>query len=131
MCLYSTPEAIAKFRKNKRGRTAICYKVLEVVPGSGLFGPYRDLQYHAGWNKSNSKRRFAARYDTVIRNGIHVCITEHGAANMIDGLSWRTGFYKIVKVICYMDDLLGVEDVNEAVFKKVYLSKREYEKAMS
>jgi len=131
MCLYAKKSSTERFRakmKKNRGRI-ICWKSLN------FNSSYKELTsklyykiWTNGWNKSDRKTKewtdvgdYQGRSDTEINHGIHV---------------YRSGIWKkypysvMVPVVCYEKDLVAA-DRNEAVFMKVYLRKKDYQKAIS
>lgn len=127
MCLYATPERTIELKKRlaKTGKIR-CWKVLNI--GEDYLA---SMWYHRTWspgpNNSDSKEAYLGLRARVrnhrVSRGIHVYTDKKRAMGHTQ--VWQ----ETVPVTCYMQDLVAGGDSGEAVFKKVYLSKRAYNKA--
>lgn len=114
------------------------YKVLMKEKNNGYYAPYRDKRYKRGWNNSNRKSIGITENEKLhhmttvtarVGRGIHVYTTLARAKKSLEPFrgDWTM---LIVRVKCYIRDLIGVgEDKNEA-YMKVFLSKADYDKPL-
>lgn len=123
MCAYVNIKQQNEFlNKHRNHKTVTVYKVL--VNNNGiLISPYYYTQYLPGWIKSNSRAKLQSKDLREINKGIHVFINKKSA----ELLASYGRVY--VKMTANLEDLICVGD-NDAVFKKVYLSQKEYERAV-
>jgi len=143
MCLYYDEEKTKSFRKKYAGRkTVTAYKVYFFSTISGDEGLYSvcfglDAQVKPGIIKSNRRTtRFGISTDRKggfpeINRGIHIFLKKAEAKNFVnDSFSCYGGHEVIVKVTCYIKDLVGTNKTEtKAVFTQIHLSKKEYRKA--
>ena len=139
MCLVNKPDDVKKFLKKKgKQKTISAWKVFRVEDKytidcmvhclySKIYG---HLKWKSGWNKSDSKAGTVQTRLKEINRGIHVYLSK-------PSLFGIPGNCRLVRVQCYISDLIGVGVHNnglsrslQAVFKKAYLSKSEYKKAL-
>lgn len=155
MCLSHDPGRTRKLaaRLEKKGYV-IGYKVLRRYLGS-LESIYKIWYgWKPGWNKaSDKKRQFfitqanrfgmknnkSVKYSNVrkytpIYEGIHICTNKKAAQSILNDFS---PYYTIiVPVKCYKNDFISSGYFNDrtdspsAVFTKVFLTKKDYEKAL-
>ncbi len=129
MCCATDLELTKKLLKSKDGSFTV-YKVLQKIfyspRSSNLESCLYDHVWHEGWNKSDSKAKLINRSRDIYR-GIHVYLDKKRA---ISGILGSNPERRLVKLTAYKSDLIGVGSKN-AVFKKVYLSKAEYKKALA
>lgn len=123
MCAYvnikKQNEFLNKYRNHKR---VTVYKVL--VNNDGILtSPYYSTQYLPGWIKSDSKAKLQSQDYREINKGIHAFLNKEDAE--------LASYYNrvFVKVTANLEDLICVGD-NCAVFKQVYFSQKEYERAV-
>jgi hypothetical protein len=92
--------------------------------------------FTAGWNKAlrhteivNDRVHINEKVDenANIMYGIHVGLTPKSVLSILQCHSQR----KLVRVRCYLKDLIGVDKQGQAVFTKVFLPKSEYAKAVA
>lgn len=127
--------ALHKFLQKYNGKTKVtCYKVVW-FSGDELRGPYNYFVYKPGWNKMNATERYLGLTLPLVFGeigpGLHVCLSEQKAVEShvyCHGAKFD-GHY-VVPVTCYINDLIGVNDDNEAVFKRFFMSKKNYDKAI-
>lgn len=149
MCMTSNPRQTRKFLSKHRNHTYVtAYKVVKVDSNYGydldgkyklinknLVGPYRTgYKYGVGLNSSNSRAKTALidRYQDV-EQGIHVCLTKEKADRMSFNLSdyGYSNKFKVLKVICRVDELRGVGNNGDvAVFKNIFIPRKQYRKAV-
>lgn len=126
MCLYvSSRQSQTKFRKRIRenGGKITCWKVL-VKSNNLLRGIFYYSYYYDGWNYSS--RKFKKYGYNLVNEGIHVYTKREEAV-----LSAQIYSAIIVPVTCYLKDFVAYSKAyNEAVFLKVFLTKRSYNKAI-
>lgn len=145
MCLYVDRAAGENLlASGKQYITA--YKVLkrtnEYAPGTNfsvsiLSSPVYHLEWRSGLNKSKTRRPHGLAKGNRVYAAIHVyaqkkvacdryCITEGNDKSR----------FVVIPVRCYLKDLIGVQtrtdnsQIDELAFRKVYLSKRAYAKAL-
>lgn len=123
MCLINDPKLVRKML-NRKADSFVFYKVLNRF-GHRLISPYRATRWQAGTTVSNTERKGPLLTAGRVTRGIHVYTNRRAA--IIDSC-YREAV--LVRVVCQKKDLLGAEE-NEAVFKEVYLSEKEYAKAMA
>lgn len=98
-----------------------CWKVI----ASSGFSVFMGTKYHLGENISNRalpKLQSYEKSSKIIDNGIHV-FTKKAFA-----VSDRCGSEIIVTVTCYKKDFIAIGEYGDAVFNKVYLSRRQVAK---
>jgi len=136
MCLETTKAETKEFKEqNKNKEFIICYKVYKKY-NNKLYSPFFSIEEEIlpGEIKSNRSRLSFDKRDEdeynhngiwFIGRGIHVFTT------LTEAKEW-IGFNEIIfKVKCYMKDFVAYnKNFKEAVFKKVYLSKKEYNKVI-
>lgn len=125
MCLYvNKPKTAERKAKYKKGYV-IRYKIL--VQDDGLKSPcVRHItNWKPGWVVSDRKDNTCDR-PGEINQGIHVL------TKLVECLNWFTLYEDrlIVKLKCYHKDLVGVDGAGEEVYTKVWLPKKEYDKAL-
>lgn len=139
MCLYNSPKAVEKFLSKHRNHTQVTvYKRLrncfreyshdiydyEYTKEGKLYAPYMDTIYSVGENKSDSRRKQPSKRYEDIHNGIHVYLDRQSAKDRL------RSHEVVVRMTAKVEDLLGVDAYSVAVFKKVNLSRSEYERAI-
>jgi hypothetical protein len=141
MCCSGSIEKTRKFlSKHKNHKTVTVYKVFKTqdtdysngwyaapIVTKGLFAPYRGDRYYPGeTNASRPENRI--RKECRVNKGIHVFLTREDA----EGLARSSSIKVVVKMTAQVKDLIAVGDFegipNNAVFKKVTLSRSEYDK---
>lgn len=143
MCCYGKLKLTQDFlKKNRRRKTIEVYKLVQkydvrtysyTFVRTRLNGIYRSsFEYKPGIIKSRTEKKIITK-DEEIKNGIHVWLSFSSAK----GHQRQTACgYKIIKLTADVSDLIGVglfdseRRKDNAVFKKVYLSQREYDKAL-
>lgn len=131
MCLQiydRTNEAFLQKTKKTKRKYVTRYKIVEKRDGRGLVSPvYDTFTYKPGYNKSSSTAKTCvSRKSGVIEKGIHVCNSLQDAKN--HWLMQRTNSI-IVKVRCMVEDFIACDN-SDSVFKGVYLSEKEYRRAL-
>lgn len=127
MCLFYDKSFSTRIRNRivKNGKKITCYKVLRVI-GNTLESPYFGEEYKPGWNVSDrceiAQGAKEQEYHEVYK-GIHVFTSKKVAKE--DVLNGRI----VVPVTCYAKDFVGA-GCCEAVFMKVFLSRKDYDKAL-
>ena len=115
---------IKKRLESTKGKWIWCYKQLRIrgqywdkakIIISSIFYHY---VWQPGWNETDSKAKYSTN-GNAIHLGIHVYYRGYSSYDC----RW-------VKVKCYLEDFIGA-DGYEAVFRKVYLPKAEYDRVMS
>lgn len=130
MCLDNSVHEVRKLLASKY-KLFTFYKVL-AKRDNGLYAPCREnLEYKPGVVESDSRASKPRMHNDVINHGIHVYTTLSSAKMARRALQNIYGYHNhvIVKVTAHINDLIGVDKYNEAVFKKVRLSKAEYARA--
>lgn len=127
MCLNNNCDDVADFlKKNRRRKIVKVYKLLNRnirASNPFLYSPYYGKEYIVGENRSNSKRKKPSLKDEKIERGIHVFLDRDAAyfkLHYMDG-------YIIVEFTAKVKDVIGVKN-SHAVFRRVYLSKKELSK---
>ena len=145
MCLETTKEVTEKFRKKNKNKKFIwAYKVYQVrnnrlysvIYGINLISPgeIRSNRSRLSFDKRDQDNWYVdedCNEDRIIlweiSRGIHVFEKIVNTRNFSDFCSNRV----IVRVKCLMKDFVAYDVVSkEAVFKKVYLDEKEYNKAL-
>lgn len=124
MCLHNSIKEVRKFlKKNQHKDFVWLYKVVN-SHDNVLGGIYQKYCYKPGINNSNSQRKNICYKHISIHRGIHV-------ANLRRALYIHRyiSFFKIIRVKCYIRDFLGTSGT-EFVFKRIYIPKTEYKKAL-
>ena len=122
MCLIvSTNETLKLIKRNVK--TLTVYKRVDVnFDNKTLHPPYigEAPPYKVGWNVSDSTMKKVCTHDShMIFHGIHVYLTKDKAERCkCDN--------EVVKMKVNLEDLLGVSHNETAVFKKAYISPKEY-----
>jgi hypothetical protein len=141
MCLYPNVKATRQLATS--GRTyLLAYKVVrKSTIDSSLTGPYQhSYKYKIGANKSTSKTRTYVKTEAkVVEYGIHVCLDKEHAVYILNIIRQSALWDKfaLIRVKCYISDLIGVETGNytrknlEAAFRKIHIGKKSYEKGLS
>lgn len=130
MCLVNSKEGVEKFLKKRRGNKWVTlYKGVNIIlkpEGFGLiqnvFTQHQNYIYKPRWNKSTSDVKKVCKQERrKIRHGIH-CFTNPKHV--------KCGT-KVIKLKALLSDLIGVSARNEeCVFSKVWLSEKEYKRAI-
>ena len=120
--LYSQKEFL---KKHKNHKSVTVYKTLRKNIYGELKSIHYDELYVPGITKSNSKAKLQKRDNTEVNRGIHVFLTKERAE--IDN---AYGYKTIVPFKALIEDLICVECNGRAVFRKVELSNKEYERAI-
>lgn len=132
MCLYVNNEATEKLKKRMKqnGEWLYLYKVVNLgnflTKLQSCFN--RDYHWDGGWNKAKGKleknihKGYCGASDLISIEGgaIHVYTTRKKARRM---RMWNTD--SIIKVKCFLKDLIEAGDDKDACFKKVWLDKEE------
>jgi len=135
MCLYYDEVRTEEFKKaNKGGRTVTTYKVFKLASEAYLKSVYFQCFHRNGMIQSDREVQAPLKdiwdYDSdfshEINRGIHVFLTKEA----VGIFSNEDCDNVIVKVTCKMKDLVCVGEDNDAVFMKVFLTKKEYQKAL-
>lgn len=137
MCLTSIGKHVRKFLVDNAGKEYVtCYKVVRCKDAVKkiLIGPVRAYPYsykpgiNQAYDSYNSPvKKFGSRYNTrSIDFGIHVYTSRKKAQR------YTSGAHFVVPVKCKLKDLLGINLLDKhAVFTKVELSQRNYNRAMN
>lgn len=127
MCCRNSPSLVHNFLTKYKGRkTAIVYKVLTAWDKK-MYSPHRQKYYKIGWNNSDSRRKkVSERYNDTVSNGIHVYLDTESAKQG----EWMTPHSRIVPVKIYIDELLAIGYYGHAVFKRVYITKKTWDRAL-
>lgn len=129
MCLENDPKEVRKLLASKKKEWTF-YKVLKrtVSPGgiklASLLYCDDKPEWTVGENKSSHKGKNERLVETSVYQGIHVYMTAEIATHE-EGVASDMA---LVKVKCLAQDLLGADD-RRAVFSKVVLDKKEFDKA--
>ena len=139
MCLYVSKSLTKSVKKRFKNGRMVCYKILKKSWGC-LYSPYHNLYWNFG--NINSDRYDKIIVNECVFNGIHVHSTVRSAEKFIKKNLYYS-YYIIVPVICKEKDFIaaGYSDCptlrnshdtidNQAVFTKVYLRKKDYQKAL-
>ena len=129
MCLATNP--IRNQQLLNDGKKVYKFYKFLALKGSRLVAPYRGTKYASGWKKAkNCVKPDFDRYQEI-RPGIHLYEEKSKAQAKIDArYSFNTTRLEVaVEFTCYKTDLLGV-GYDEVAFKKVFLTKREYNRAL-
>ena len=119
MCLEIKSTEASDLFGNKEKIT--CWKTLSA---SG-FSIYQGIRYHLGENTSdrtNAKLTSFEKSEKSVDYGIHVFTDKDYAIND------RCGSEIVVSVTCYKKDFIAIGIDGDAVFNKVYLSRRQVAK---
>lgn len=144
MCLDNSVAAVNDFlKKNKKRKVIKAFKVVSlaseyrknaywgfVATGKKVLKPpfMSGKPYRGGEYKSNSDAKGVCTKNKPLYRGIHVCLTKERAA-YLSGYQYG---YKVLEVTARIEDLIGVNcNQSEAVFKKIYVPKKEVKKALS
>lgn len=132
MCLYNKPKKVSQFLNKKRGTSFLkCYKVVELTNRRNQLRSYHYKKvWHFGWNSSTSKRKGPCYKEEAITCGIHVYTNKKKAVWHLH-LCGHCSISKLLEVYCKATDLLGVGDNYTAVFRKVYVTKKSFNRARS
>lgn len=133
MCLYTDRTKTAAFcTENKRRKWVTAYKIV-LIRDEGLFSAVLFHKYKSGWVDSKSKMR-PGTYRSEVNRGIHVYAQLSDAKTALGRYHslYPILTYTILPVHCLMEDLMGVGGFTyqHAAFKKVYVSKTAYRKAL-
>ena len=105
---------------------SICYPEKKWKPGFIGSNWFLNKFWSTLSEKEKRRFKFPVGGPNAVFEGIHVSLTEDNAKR------WTSPYFPdrtILKVKCQMEDLIGT-DGSDAVFKKVFLSKAEYNKAL-
>jgi len=132
MCLYTDWKATKEYKKNNKGQFVVNYKVLHHKYGRLFSEYYEQVEWLPGFKVSNRIPIFSTLFEifidwkfTNIHPSIHKCIHVYTSRERAEEeciMSYET----IVPVNCHTNDLVAIGESNEAVFKTVYLSDKEY-----
>lgn len=126
MCLYVDKNETKRIKRRfaaakKRGLNyIICYKELCLNSRIQLKAPFYKKIYKPGWNKSNRKYKTLSAIESSfneVNKGIHVYLNPNKL--------YATG--KLIKCRCYEKDLVAGGEDKEAVFMKVFITKKDYQ----
>lgn len=127
MCLAGSVSATQNYLEENKGKRKVkVYKILEDYRNGKLYSPYWEKEYKPGYNNSN--RPLKARligYDRDINNGIHVFTTKQAAEEYADLYNYKI----VVELTANLEDLVAVSEEGQAVFTRVYLTKKEFARA--
>jgi hypothetical protein len=100
------------------------------VTPTHLCGPFiNHYGYKVGINNAmiqgNVLKTVGKRFrNRTIHEGIHVCLTKKEANTHLFGRR------RVIPVKCLLSDLMGVDGGGEAVFRKIEIKQKDYDKAM-
>lgn len=127
MCLYVDEKETRLIKRRfaaakRRGKNYIvCYKIVKFVDNK-IYSPYYPKEYKPGWNKSNRRILKLTKNEKIyVNRGIHV---------MTSNSSIYVDIYEneiIIPVRCYEKDFISGGETKEAVFTKVFISRKDYE----
>lgn len=125
-CTPNLSDTFKFLKQNKRRKTVKVYKVLRGE--TSLYSPYQYKTYKPGVNNSNSRRaKPLLREESLIEKGIHVFLNRAGANYLVNLEGGR-----VVEFIAKIKDFICVgrygDRTDNAVFRRVYLSKKEYDR---
>lgn len=115
----------------------MCYKIIEriLIPPHPtiLIGIWRSMyQYQIGWNYSDREDITLTKIeidDKAIRHGIHVYTSKKTAKHNVN-ISGSPFHFKIIPVKCHKRDFVAAGKHGEAVFCKIFISKKDYQDAI-
>lgn len=124
MCAWVDAELTKKFVNKKKNNTYVkVYKRL-VCNGTELYSPIMYTIYKPGINKSNSEAWLQTKNGRVINRGIHVY------TNKLNAIKRIKSDETVVEMKAKVSDLICLGSSDEAVFRQVELSEKEYTKAL-
>lgn len=124
MCALVDAELTKKYVNKKKNTTYVkVYKRL-TVDNNKLLAPFMYTEYKPGINKSNSRAKLQTKNSAEINRGIHVYPNKEDASRRVRG--WEV----IVEMKAKISDLICLGSCDEAVFRKVELSQKEYDRAL-
>jgi len=116
------------------------WKVLRVTP-RGLESVIYVFDWRPGWNVQHHYGPMSN--DAMIRSGLHVFLNKEDAVtyrdrlkqNMPEEQNIHKGVFAVVELTFNWSDVIGVgkhagEPIEQAVFKRLYLSQEEYNRAI-
>jgi len=125
MCLFNYTDKVKEMLRSRKKKYTV-YKVLKVKDGY-FSGPYYDCEYKWGEIISSSKSSGPCLRYISINHGIHVFLNETSAIVEASSLRvWKNGYFILAKLVANIEDLIGANGYEEAVFRKVYFSKNEF-----
>ncbi len=147
MCLRTTKKRCEGFKKRTTDNFIYAYKVVKVFHDekaiNRIISQYNYFQWKPGFNKARGVedyifKEIRGKGRTNVYNGIHVFLTLKEAERFTGSYAYDLDYkFKVIKVKCLMKDFVAAGTrfshqrvTKEAVFKKVYLSKKEYKNAL-
>lgn len=123
MCMPIYPKMMLQDRR-------VCYKTVRRSYGEKgwLTSPIYKKRWHVGLNKSNRKSTRLSKIEQHVRSvyaGIHVYWDYRTAA---ESAKWNSQT-RVLPVVCYKRDLVA-RGSDRAVFTKVWVLKKDYDKAV-
>jgi len=126
MCLFVHYRKTLKLRKS--GKQFITgYKIVDKRNDNCLYSMFFSHKWAIGFNNAYVKieNHYNEKYNKLcIDNGIHVFLYKPNRHDFMEP------YEKIIPVRCYLNDLIAVGRHGDAVFRRVYLSKQSYDKAI-
>ena len=129
MCLYVDVKSTASLLE--RGPTIRAWKVLRREYHRGhhrLISAMMCFIWNPGENISDSRNKKPRKRVDAVGRGIHVFLSHRQASSWVKQTT--TAHERVVLVTCHVKDLVAADEWGRAVFTKVHLSKRAYNKAM-
>lgn len=131
MCLEIKSIDPNKLNKKFKNGKVILYKAVKINrpwKNPYLTTPFQDVKIKAGFFRAKypCPQKYM-KFRTAITSGaIHVYTNQKYALNMVD-----TEYSEvIIPVICYQKDFLAVGKYSDACFTKIFIRKKDYEKAL-
>lgn len=124
VCLFNNTKKVAKIKDKARGISIWCWKRVNCKYHNlknQLISPYYWYIWQPGINTADIKQKAATLNQQQVSNGIHVYRSRPKGNYSVDA--------RLVKVKCYLRDLLGANIFEELVFSQVYLPTAQYKKA--
>lgn len=128
MCLYIDEKETRLIKrrfaaaKAKGKNYIVCYKILRINWNKKMYSPFYPKEYKPGWNKSNRKTPKLTRYEKLyINKGIHVMTSKSDKYVEVDEEEI------LIPVYCYKKDLISGGQDKEAVFSKVFITRKDYD----
>jgi len=134
MCLNYSVECSSKLRSRmrKNGDKIVVYKVVYRSRSKRLYSRFfRDFYWKAGWNIAKLRHSDKKLYDKrpridghAINSAIHVFLDEPVLSE------YASPDVRILKLTAHLKDLIGADVYREAAFRRVFLKKADYERAI-
>lgn len=121
MCLYVAKEQTEKIKKKKKKGFVLRRKILTIKRGTLRSAIFSRFRWAPGWNVAIGTPR---KNRSIYGGAIHVY-------KSTKRLIFLDRHEVIVTVKCYLKDFIATDGWNEEGYSKVYLTKKDYNKAMS